>query len=222
MRRRNVTHAILGGLRRLLVALVVGLAASVGVAWYSALDFPGDAIVGGFERSWDMRVDSLDGTWDVAVYWTPMVTQHDLWLERDDAAPDGVDGNAPAWCNLRASDDYRAGRVDAVWRKVDARGWPLRCLLCEYEDTLAGLQIRWGVPLRPPLTRPRAFGALPMRPIVAGLAVNGLLYATACAGVAWLLGALRRILRSRRGLCVDCGHRLVTGQVRCPECGHPA
>lgn len=59
---------------------------------------------------------------------------------------------------------------------------------------------------------------LPTYPLIWGFAGNTLIYA-ACLVGPWLIGrALRRRLRTRRGLCGRCGYQ-VAGLAACPECG---
>ncbi len=69
----------------------------------------------------------------------------------------------------------------------------------------------------------RDFGpgpVLPYRLIPIGFAVD-----TALFGATWILllpvpGLVRRGMRHRRGLCLDCGYDLQhAGHDRCPECG---
>jgi hypothetical protein len=71
--------------------------------------------------------------------------------------------------------------------------------------------------------------ALPMRPILGGLLVNALLYATALWVLAWVTRPLLRLrpvrwtreaLRARQGLCPECAFDLKFDLARgCPECG---
>ena len=65
----------------------------------------------------------------------------------------------------------------------------------------------------------RSWKRLPVRPIWPGFAVNTVFY----AALLWLLTlgpfTARRIIRHRRGLCIQCGYDLRGSPDTCPECG---
>ena len=60
---------------------------------------------------------------------------------------------------------------------------------------------------------------LPLRPIWPGFAINTVFYAV----IVWLLWSspfvARRMIRSKRGLCIKCGYDLRETSGDCPECG---
>ena len=68
----------------------------------------------------------------------------------------------------------------------------------------------------------RGYGSeLPLLPIWPGFAINTIFYAT----ILWMLAlapfTARRIIRRKRGLCLNCGYDLRgTAQMICSECGH--
>ncbi|HVZ93637.1 MAG TPA: hypothetical protein VG797_03920 [Phycisphaerales bacterium] len=72
------------------------------------------------------------------------------------------------------------------------------------------------------VTYPVVKRRLPLKPCVAGFAVNPTAYA-AVVGVVWGLGTVaQRVVRRRRGLCRDCGYDLrglPVNVAKCPECG---
>jgi hypothetical protein len=105
-------------------------------------------------------------------------------------------------------------------------GWPMRSM--QYVAVYDGTWLFHDHRIIAGGWRPRASeraanyqaAALPLIPIWPGFAINTLLYGAAL----WLLlagpGALRRIMRRRRGRCPKCNYDLrgVSG-VGCPECG---
>jgi hypothetical protein len=110
---------------------------------------------------------------------------------------------------------------------AQARGWPFRSL-CWHTFTVdldksSELSCGWALGPEPLLD-----GALPLRPIWPGFAINTVFYA-AVLWVLFALGgtpfALRKWRRIRHGLCPKCGYDLRGGgseSTTCPECGAPA
>jgi hypothetical protein len=127
-------------------------------------------------------------------------------------------------------------------RREDVTGWPALALACHYEASWSPMKfnpstggtraasdeggVRDGIEVRgPTISRSagdRASIALPLRPIWPGFAINTVFYAAILWGLFVLLFtvplALRRRLRSRRGLCSKCGYPVGTSE-RCSECG---
>ena len=93
-------------------------------------------------------------------------------------------------------------------------GWPRRSLCGAFVETMVQPPADWGI------WKPRGW-ILPYQPIWSGFAVNTLLYTVAMSltfGAAIAPFALRRHLRTRRGLCPACGYPVGESAV-CSECG---
>jgi hypothetical protein len=130
----------------------------------------------------------------------------------------------PAWGTLALADapapECRRG-ADAAF------GWPRPCLWHQIltSDNGSGSalteQMVGGLALSgTPTSRSDQFRALPLRPILGGIAMNAVLYAGAWSFILFAPGRIRRASRRRRGRCPRCGydlkHDLAAG---CPECG---
>lgn len=131
---------------------------------------------------------------------------------------------ARAYANVES--DIRARYSESEWYErytsppvdIGYAGWPLYCLSREDAWT------------RDPATRTLLFPPtsdwltnregyqMPIRPIPLGLALNTLFYAFIAAVPILLVPALRRRHRRLRGRCVACGYTLA-GLSTCPECG---
>ncbi len=133
--------------------------------------------------------------------------------------------------------EHHGGIPAVVYRWVVAQelrgGWPARTITGERwtrSDAMMGPSVReektvyrWSRSLGPAVLSSddvHAWRLMPMRPLLLGLAINTLVYAT----LLWLLAggafALRRFVRVRRGLCPTCGYDLRHGEHEaCPECG---
>lgn len=204
----------------LVVALVVGAAVNVGVAWVIAIrptamksvDFPMTFV------GWRGPQPS-DWTQDAMV----------LEMSREVAF-------GRRWRMLFQTDRDKTPNVAEI-----ATGWPLLAL-ARYEvsrvnlfDSIRGagsfgtsLSASGALPLwSGGITRhgwadqqpPQGTATiLPTYPLAWGFAGNTVFYAACLAGP-WLIGrALRRRLRTRRGLCGRCGYD-IAGLAACPECG---
>lgn len=126
-------------------------------------------------------------------------------------------------------------------------GWPLPCLqseeLIEVQgrrevDQNASAGTPWPDLWRPTAPLRRTAGLLattlpgapqpttgsdltpyvPIRPLALGMTVNTLLFAAAAAAISMGPGAVRTIVRRRRGACLACGYDLRDLAI-CPECG---
>ncbi len=89
-------------------------------------------------------------------------------------------------------------------------GWPVRSL--RGVRPALGLAVPWS------WLKPKPGRQLMLHPVWPGFAVNTLFY----AAVLWLLVpgwfVLRRLIRSRRGLCPQCAYPIGESEV-CTECG---
>src|SRR5204862_3673374 len=109
----------------------------------------------------------------------------------------------------------------------EASGWPLRCAYWCIRSGTAGPAIRRGWDLSGKGASPAYANittVLPLAPIWAGLTIDAGLYGALvwCVsfGPLYPLRAVRRALRSRTGMCRQCGYDLQGLDVwRCPECG---
>jgi hypothetical protein len=139
------------------------------------------------------------------------------------------------WTGFRVpTHEYESGTTKIEERIAHGCGWPKLTLWCETYGNIRswgpfGGPLRGGVETGlPPLKRDMGLGrsfltfprALPFRPIWPGVIVNTFFYATTL----WLLFlgpfALRRIIRSRRGLCPSCAYPMGESAT-CTECGRP-
>ncbi len=109
---------------------------------------------------------------------------------------------------------------------VDARGWPRLSLWCVWarnsfplRPAEGGLQLpeRWVTEHDRQWLR---ITTLPYRPIWTGFAINTIFY----AAILWILSlgpfTARRMIRRKRGHCINCGYDLSHAEHdACPECG---
>ena len=128
----------------------------------------------------------------------------------------------PRWSALKGDtpDEDQAG-IENIVIVEDARGWPA---LSMWSPVLTrGPRPHGGYQLKPNLSArdiSLVSRAIPLRPIWMGFSIDTGVYTLLWILV--LLGAFagKRLLRSRRGRCVDCGYDLRGCQKPgCPECG---
>lgn len=132
---------------------------------------------------------------------------------------------APSWGKLAEPPCSDSDR-----RLVEARGWPLVCLWCEYSRAPPSqpggrrYAVQGGIPL-PLEPAPRGYDdsllprVLPTRPLWGGLLVNVITYSTMIATLVWLTAHCRRTLRRRWGRCPVCNYDVRGTTGLCPECG---
>ncbi|MEE9128822.1 MAG: hypothetical protein V3T84_02305 [Phycisphaerales bacterium] len=131
------------------------------------------------------------------------------------------------WSTLRSGSLEEARRlVDAgVFGEVGA-GWPLKCLgyrvrVLEPDNVDSAIAYDWGLPVERGLSEPIDLlgRILPLRPIWLGFAINTVFYAMILS-VPFAPFTLRRLIRRKRGLCINCGYDLRGAEHEaCPECG---
>ena len=123
------------------------------------------------------------------------------------------------------------GAVSGWGMSLFQAGWPCRCVEAQVAEVK-----RMGVPVRtdfrPAVKLPETlhflrvrearYRVLPLRPIWLGFAINTLFY----AAILWMLWlspfVVRRVVRRKRGRCINCGYDLrgtSEGGGGCPECG---
>ena len=146
-------------------------------------------------------------------------------------------GRAPYWSRGRLSPDQLSLKYRPVgsimWSLVDeARGWPLRAMMWRADKkwdhstrTTLPVTVEHGLDLSHLGGWPEIRKALPLKPIWPGFAINTIFYAS----LLWLLAlgpfTAHRIMRRKRGRCIECGYDLRGhsggGGEACPECGMP-
>jgi hypothetical protein len=139
------------------------------------------------------------------------------------------------WVNGRAH--LPSGNTVSDERNLMARGWPRLALYCTFSQAnFRSAPPYWdelvhgGIPLpiKPhkvfAYTEPPPPPALPVMPVLGGLAVNTAFYASAWAvllfALPWASVAVRSAVRRQRGRCPACGYDRRGSEGRpCPECG---
>lgn len=130
------------------------------------------------------------------------------------------------WSQLREPTEKFRLNIDSIESRFeDARGWPKLCLRSlEVTDpgtktklTQDGIRIGF-LPTQSHGTTKEPC-VLPLKPIWNGFFDNWLFFSTIVYGLAILYSMIRHFHRRLSQCCVQCGHRLLEGQVVCPECG---
>ena len=230
------------GLTRVVIALALGVTATVVVAW----KFSREAIY--------QRTQAPTRTWNAVrsgnSYWVYHVRRGTGWFQIDSnySSQDLPDSDlitvdrrlrAPSWSKaaMALSDDPdsimdKEGAYFS-WRDT-ASGWPMLAMrFRERTASKSGLggnrnlisttvTIQYGHPIT---DRFGLHNILPLRPVWPGFVVNTLLFTMPAYLVLVIVGAgtamLRRSRRRRRGMCTACGYDLAgLNGGRCPECGH--
>jgi len=189
-----------------LLAIPGGLVGSVSVAWYAS--FVGQqprTVSGAHWTVYSVRTDS--GLWigQSLRDWGHCVLDEGL-----DVVPYhevDVSGTLPYWAHGPPSDDM-------PWRVQFAAGWPCLCF------TGAEVPLGSSSELRGALHT--SYGAMPFRPIWAGLLVNSVFFG-GCALITMLMLRLGieswlRSYRKKCDRCEGCGYPLKGSGERCPEC----
>lgn len=200
-----------------MAALLVGVLVTVAVSWTLAM-----------RPVFTLTLVRRDEAWALA--------PPPGWPDRPLAGYDAVGSGAlqqRRWIEAVDGDPLEPKEFhQLVW----ATGWPWPALCSEHRSA-PGDDQRWldyATRGQPPiegwhdayiidpaaLTRgAKAIPGLPLRPLWPGFGMCVLVYAAA----AWLLFVVPPVLRlhrrRRRGACLRCGHLLVQGSERCPECG---
>ncbi|MFO0875372.1 MAG: hypothetical protein U0575_15575 [Phycisphaerales bacterium] len=155
-------------------------------------------------------------------------------IKSPNSDPGDVDRLVPEWARPPLVPwGWQGGWQIGQWsyRRLAARGWPMAAMWSAAEARSAthsgfgSWVVIEGIALDPPpppgvfsATIPRA---IPTRPIVAGFAVDTVVYVVAWLALLFALGAARRTLQRHRNRCVACGYdrRATARDAPCPECG---
>jgi hypothetical protein len=133
-------------------------------------------------------------------------------------------GAGPAWSCVQTVPTPFQSRSYNFQMEL-AYGWPMRCLIAEYESTPAMIFTRWdhvsGIQI--PLSD-HAFGvprALPIKPIWSGIVVNTALWTMMLSPIFPLMKFAKRCKMHRRiakGVCPHCAYPVGFSET-CTECG---
>ena len=230
-------------LRRLLLALLLGLATTFALAWLLAAFLPHARLTRHFNLVGEPGVGPPGSSRGLFIaideFWRPGMVRR-AWVSGITMGATSLTGDLGPGSTIALH--LKTARQDRTWGSLgaalakptitsagaeDARGWPLLCLWCTLDETAItggtnGPPVRGGLPLSRPsnLARLSSFRALPLMPIWRGLAAD-----TAIHAGAWLVAIpvfirIRAVIRGHRGLCPACAydlqHRHTDG---CPECG---
>ncbi len=220
---RRSRHGAKRGAARLITAVVLGTVTSIAIALGSAVS----KSLGWSQPNLEGWVDERPATlWSLfrgrTWSWTEVLVGsvslpederlgellHPPFLFRREVVPRWVE-----W--------PRAGSGEAV--RTNAFGWPLRCLKYSLLNRSADMSdvptVQGGVTVIAATARKRAL-LLPISPIVLGLAVDAFGFGGAYGMLLFGPGAMRRLLRRRRGHCPRCNYDLMSDfSTGCPECG---
>ncbi len=214
MRRINI--------RRIAIALVFGVVATVLVAWYR----PIDTTVVWLNSKWrPVKLNPARERW-------PIPVPAD-WPQ----APSRIERERDRWSeSLHYSSYIHQGailgpvrdlpKMYSVW--VDYSGWPCRALE-RYMAFSIGTGNRgpielgivrsgWPLPNAMKTTRLGTTIPLPLMPLWPGFAINMVFYGSFAFAVMAGTSVVKRRRRFKRGLCGQCAYP-TTGLNRCPECG---
>jgi len=214
MRRINI--------RRVAIALGVGVVVNVLVAWYRPVDRTAAALANGIPIAQFARSGT---SWPIRVPrdWPPVpafaINERNRW-EESTSLTGMLNGPDP-----QATPRFVTWNFDV---DVNQSGWPCRALVrygaragpvLPRSELDLGI-VRRGLTLPPALRSPRLGTTmpLPLMPVWPGFAINTLFYGTLAFAAMAGVSAIRRRRRFKRGLCVQCAYPLTGGEV-CPECG---
>lgn len=238
-RRHSYTAFMLRRLRQLAICAILGIVATVAVAWgcawfihfnpytptvHTYVDF------NRYRPGWQPQEQSCRGAHRVmCIGVSAGLWERDLSDESPDEAPNVPPvPSMPRWMrtDLTTPPDLHGSANFVV---DDARGWPWLAMSARarriHRDAIS---LEWGFEPRPDERINAPDGEtvvwqtriLPLRPIWPNFMYSVLLY----AGVAWLLifapFEARRLIRRRHDRCASCGYdQRGSASTRCPECG---
>lgn len=198
---------------RVVVFLLLGVITTIAVAWACAAWLSIDQGVPGRFTSVEVR-DELWETLYVQKRFGHTRTNFIRGSEHYDATTGQLIGSS--------------GPPDAIWQETSA-GWPWRALRCEREAITIVVPGRFGH-IRNTSAQTRhgialvggtiEWRVLPYEPVWPALIGNVLVHSAAWCAIIIGLFALRKVIRTRRGLCPQCAYDLRRDLSRgCPECG---
>ena len=220
---------------KLVLFLVLGAIINVAVAWgcgIFAVQVPGGA---GRFTTWTVwetvHPTRRDLEWLNRSGWQPRPEDEDFTWKTASREISGFGLTRKGFFDDQTFKPGRSGRMNCSPLFVirDRTGWPFRCLQAEKwlvnDSSGRQYQTRYAVATVPVsyqwsawrITDTRPLAVLPIWP---GFAINTIFYAV----ILWLLTlgpfTARRIIRRRRGLCINCGYDLRGAEHEaCPECG---
>lgn len=219
---------------RLIIALVLGLATTVAIAWslayWGGAAAPGWALDGFMKEPATLSVrapsHAPDGGYQVQAarfyrWGTEVVEVGLVWA--DGRPPYGSPHDTVERTSFASEmkDKFDQGEAPTAWWRAD--GWPLPALSAgahwrsydskRIQRVVGGLllgtkEIAASNPVR----------MFPLQPVWTGFVIDTLLYASIWFAI-FSLRDIRSAMRRRRGRCARCGYMLVPEQTRCSECG---
>ena len=226
---------------KLMTSAVFGVVATITSAWVPAVR-PLELYTNGRLPSWGcidaivvppdntmLHIHTIEG-----VGWLRVCTRYHMQMPTEFSADrfntrfDFTNRRFQHWRRLNHERPRYLAKVrDGLWQ--NAFGWPK--LAMGYDMRFRGISRTTGVRVVNGLRltddvsswwdpqSSNAF-ALPLRPLWGGFLLDTSLYGTACFGVLFGPGILRRTVRRSRGACPRCGYRLLGIPTHgCPECG---
>ncbi len=205
---------------RIAVSAVLGMSASVAVAWGIAGMGPQwPPVQGAGRRLVEDSPARASVVWSVLhhrgfgqdqyVFRSSIATGKDSRLFAESTPTVHLD-DLPEWVMQPRAGCLRASR---------AFGWPMRCLVGETSHRRPGYRRHVLVVRSLERVDPRRPVELPIKPIPAGLTFNAAFYGLLFFPLTFAADAARRRRRRRRGRCPGCNYDLRKTGPRCPECG---